>query len=90
MKKNLEKKSLWNELKTTLKVGIPIVALGTMGIINTGSYLSAKNQINKMKTPEAKEIMAECSKEFYQDGNAFQKAYRLGDYFAAKQYLDNQ
>ncbi len=89
MTKNLAKKSLWNEVKTTLKVGVPVATVMIPLITNFGGYFSTKNMINNMNTSEGKEIVTEMTQTVYNNHNPLMKMLTFGDYLAAKKYLKN-
>ena len=93
MKKTLEnktKRSLWDGIKTALKVSIPTSLLMMPVISNVGGYISTNGIINDTETSIGKGIIAEDSKKFYQDAGAIGKICWFGDYLAAQNYLKNQ
>lgn len=87
--KTLEKKTVWQEIKDAIKIGLPVALLTSPIITNVGSYLHTQHEINDRKTPEAKEIIAGIHKDSYQDGNFVKKTCFLGEYIAANKYLKN-
>ena len=93
-KKTLEnktKRSLWEDIKTSLKIAVPITMLTMPAVTNIGGYISTNMEINNMETPAGKEMIAEVSKEVYQNAGTIGKICFFGDYLAGNNYLqENQ